>query len=339
MLKYLSYKEIDKQKWDNCVATDSQQLPYAFSWYLDIISPHWSAIVLNDYQAIFPVTVSQKWTIAYIAQPIFAQQLGLFGTYTPNDFLEIIQLLRHKFKFVAHLNLNETSQNLITNYNHYLFSDAKIFQNHTLDLSLGYAKIYENYSLDRKKNLKKGQENNWQVTESKDIKAIIDLFDKNHSHQIEGGIQKDTYQILTKLFTELEARKMSKLYLATLNGKIEAAAWFVFCGNRIIYLFNAASAIGRKGNARTILIDNIIKKYADEGIIFDFESPSIASIDGFYKSFGAKTLTFTQLKWNKLPKIINFLWKLKRVGSSTINTALWKASLKAKPSMNFQDTF
>ena len=58
-IKYLQNSEIDRKKWDRCIATSLQQLPYAYSWYLDAAAENWDAIVINNYEAVFPLPYVQ----------------------------------------------------------------------------------------------------------------------------------------------------------------------------------------------------------------------------------------------------------------------------------------
>ena len=55
-IAYLSNKNIDKQKWDRCIDMASNGLIYAYSFYLDAMSKHWDALILNDYEIVMPLT-------------------------------------------------------------------------------------------------------------------------------------------------------------------------------------------------------------------------------------------------------------------------------------------
>ena len=59
MIKFLKNKEIDKQKWDNCLEKSSCAKMYVYSWYLDIISPNWGGLIEDDYASIFPINKSE----------------------------------------------------------------------------------------------------------------------------------------------------------------------------------------------------------------------------------------------------------------------------------------
>ncbi len=95
MINYLKHNEIDREQWDNCIKDSRVAKPYAFSWYLDIMSPGWEALIDDDYDSVFPIPGLRKYGIQYISTPIFLQQLG---AYTPdksqvkalNEFLDFI---------------------------------------------------------------------------------------------------------------------------------------------------------------------------------------------------------------------------------------------------------
>ena len=52
MIKFVLHKDVDTDKWDECIKKSVNALPYAFSWYLDIVAEYWDALVLNDYEAV-----------------------------------------------------------------------------------------------------------------------------------------------------------------------------------------------------------------------------------------------------------------------------------------------
>jgi hypothetical protein len=97
MISYLKHPEIDKQKWDLCIASSSNGMANVNSWYLDIVSPGWEALVQDNYKAIMPVPLKRKYNIPYIIQPLFVQQLGIFSSNSNaitdvNHFLKYIPL-------------------------------------------------------------------------------------------------------------------------------------------------------------------------------------------------------------------------------------------------------
>ena len=79
MIRYLKHTEINKLKWDECIRNSSNEIIYAYSWYLDVVCPEWEALVEDDYVCIMPLPLGKKYGFTYAYPPLFTQQLGLFS--------------------------------------------------------------------------------------------------------------------------------------------------------------------------------------------------------------------------------------------------------------------
>jgi hypothetical protein len=79
MIRFLKHNEVDTDRWDDCIKNSVNSMPYAFSWYLDIVVEQWNALILNDYEAVFPLPTRKKYTFTYAYTPSWIQQLGLFS--------------------------------------------------------------------------------------------------------------------------------------------------------------------------------------------------------------------------------------------------------------------
>ena len=73
-IRHVKHKDINKLKWDKCIDTAPNGLIYANSFYLDIMSKGWDGLVMNDYEAVMPLTWNKKFGIFYLRQPAFTQQ-------------------------------------------------------------------------------------------------------------------------------------------------------------------------------------------------------------------------------------------------------------------------
>ncbi len=60
MINFIEHKKIDKQKWNACIEESSNASIYVYSWYLDAVCENWSSLVLNDYDAVFPLAPKSK---------------------------------------------------------------------------------------------------------------------------------------------------------------------------------------------------------------------------------------------------------------------------------------
>ena len=116
-IQYITYQNINKQKWDKCISTCKNHLVYAESWYLDIVCDNnWSALVLNDYESVMPLPLKSKMGLTYVQQPIWTQQLGVFST--KEITIGLINLFLGKIpKKMAFLSLNLGETNFSEHHN------------------------------------------------------------------------------------------------------------------------------------------------------------------------------------------------------------------------------
>jgi hypothetical protein len=310
---FLQRHEISETQWNNFIAASPQRILYAYSWYLDVVSPHWGALILEEsgvWKAVMPLPIRKKWGMKVIQQPFYCQLLGVF-TKKESDFQEATHLFLQKvpdyFRYIS-VYTGRFFQGAFSPGSY----EINHCTTHILQLHFPYKTLRKNYTPDRLLNLNRAERFQWDVMESHDLNPIIDLFRAYHSLQIEGGVSETAYQLLQKIVDVLFRKKAAKLVYALKDGKIEAGALFVIFDKRIIYLFNAASTLGRKGNARTWLIDQIIREYAESDYIFDFESPEVKSIADFYQSFGAKKEEYLSLHYNDLPFPFNKIQERRR---------------------------
>ncbi|MGZ8510263.1 MAG: hypothetical protein ACXWWA_07800, partial [Chitinophagaceae bacterium] len=99
-IRFVPYKEIDLTKWDNCISTASNGLIYGYSYYLDHMAKQWDALVLDDYEAVMPLTWNRKYGIAYLYQPFLTAQLGVFGQDISAELLaSFLQAIPAKFLY------------------------------------------------------------------------------------------------------------------------------------------------------------------------------------------------------------------------------------------------
>lgn len=334
-VKHLQHHQINKEKWDACIEQSLQAVIYAHAFYLDIVSPSWEAIVEEEngnYLTVMPLTWRKKYGITFLHQPIFCQQLGLFSIEKQISMEKIEQffyLLFETYPFIPRYQWNVHNTHVFKNLHQKDFvnlSDESIlskkfshkyltfFTTHHLSLSQPYSVIYQNYSKDRKMNLKRAMKAHIEIIESENIEPLLAMFEKDIAQKLPKGVAPNAYELFRKIYKALKIRKWVKLfYTKNTKGEIGAGGLFVFYQNQIIYLFNACYQAARKENGRTLLIDYVIRKYANSNYIFDFESPEVEQIAYFYKSFGAQEIPYpVLLNYNQLPFWVNVLWRVKK---------------------------
>src|ERR1039458_6261489 len=102
MIRYIHHSQINKKDWDSCIGNSANTTIYAYSWYLDAVCPAWEALVEGEYETVMPLTPNKKYSIHYLFQPFFTQQLGVFSNYlrTESKINQFLSAIPEKFKFV-----------------------------------------------------------------------------------------------------------------------------------------------------------------------------------------------------------------------------------------------
>lgn len=311
---YLKHTDIDLRQWDAVVTHSPQRQVYAMSWYLDVVSPGWEGVVETDaagsYRTVMPVPWRRKLGMRYVQQPLFCQQLGIYSLeqrVAETTFQVFTQEIYQRFRYVVDYSFN--TDNALPPL---LLPEVQVEQTVTLYLSLhhSYEQLYKGYSRDRKMNLKRAQKAGLQLRESDDIAPIIQFFKEETAGRIFGGVAEEAYEMLRQLYRVLREQGVAKLcYTTDSEGRKNSGCLFILWGGRIVYIFNAAPQHGRKKNGRTLMIDHMIREYAGQEVLFDFESPDEREPDilHFYKSFGPEVKPIPVLKYNRLPKGIKLV--------------------------------
>src|ERR1035437_6508133 len=148
MISYLKDNGINKKKWDNCIDNSTHNLIYAYSWYLDIVSPKWEALVEGDYKSVMPLTGNKKYGINYLFPPYFAQQLGVFSNEKVSQAKveEFLNAIPPHYKFLE-INLNKLNTFELPEFH------VKKNINIELSLNLPYELLRKNFSEDTKRNI------------------------------------------------------------------------------------------------------------------------------------------------------------------------------------------
>lgn len=317
MLRLLPNSQIQYSQWDACVEASPQAIVYALSWYLDVVSPGWKGVVLEEagrYLAVMPLPEAKKMGIRYLRQPFFTQQLGWFSRQPqPAQAEAALKMVLQRYALVSTYAYNTGNPQLAFPAMPQLQVEAQ--HTHHLDLSPPYGTLYRHYSRDRKLNLGRARKANLQVVASDDIQPLIRLFQSDAASRIRGGAPPEAYRILENLFRVLQEKKLAQLYYTrTAQGEWDAGCLFVVYAHKIIYLFNAASVVGRRRNGRSLMIDALIRRYAGQPYVLDFESPpAAADIIRVYRGFGSLPVPFYTLRYNNLPAPLRWLKQARKL--------------------------
>jgi hypothetical protein len=296
VIYHLPHNQIDKHKWDACILRSVNGLVYAYSWYLDVVSPGWEALVEEDYESVMPLTFRKKFTLSYLYPPLFTQQLGVFSgnKFNEEKIKEFIASIPSKFGFYE-INLNT--------FNKFSSMDTIIHPNltHELDLIDSYENLKARYSENLRRNLKKANSSDLEIDKHVPLQLIINLFRHNKGQQF-GNITQRDYELLDTLIqTCIEKGRAQVWGVLTKEKRVCAGAFFVESNGKVIFLFSGANQIARTNGAIPFLIDKFISENAQRNLILDFEGSNDVNLARFYKSFGSKECVYLQVKVNRLP--------------------------------------
>lgn len=299
-IQYLTQQQINKQKWDACIEAADNGLIYAFSFYLDTMSKHWDALVLNDYEAVMPLTWNKKYGIRYLYQPFLTAQSGVFGKKITGEQVDLfIQAIPGSFRFIdISLNSNNASGNL---------EGVSISRsNYVLDLSKPYETLFQNYRENIRRNIKKALQLGCVIQKGFDAEKVILLaVQQMKSH---GNEEADNIERFRKLYQYLHARQMATTYgVFTAQNELLASCVFFFSHNRAYYILVGNHPNGKTTGASHALIDAFIKDHAGKNMLLDFEGSDIRNIAFFYSSFGAVHEIYPAIKINRLPFYLRWM--------------------------------
>jgi hypothetical protein len=286
MVKYLKHSKIDYERWDNVIQTSPNGLVYALSWYLDMVSPGWEALVDGDYDYIMPLPVKRKFGVPYLIQPVLTQQLGIFSQHpvTAEKVKEFLKTIPAKF-IRCYLNLNSGN---------FLDCSKSVTQgvNYILPLNASYPELYARFDENTRRNIRKAGSNKISIAS-----CPPDVFITNFRQNIMKKEPKTVFPILKNILQFLTDNHMGEIFSANNEkGECIAGACFIHTMGRIIYLVSFSSGEGKEKSAMFLLIEHILQEYSGSNWLLDFEGSSIAGVARFFKGFGATRSTFPEMR-------------------------------------------
>ena len=283
----LTYNKIDFSAYDKCIETSKFGTVYAMSWYLDIVSPSWSVLMADNYAFVMPLPQKKKYGINYLTQPYFCQQLGLFSNQEISEsvFNDFISAIPHQY---YNLQLN--------NGNVFNQEEQNLRLNLVLGVNCEYAEIKATYRSNCKRNLKKAEKEDQEISQIDNIEEYIKFLDTHTDLEILSS-QKALVQSLLIKAKEKNALEIHVSKEKTSN-QIIAGVIFLKWKNRYYYMFPVSSQKGKEWQSMTLIIDRLIKENCEKNIILDFEGSSIEGVARFYYGFGA-VATFFPILYKK----------------------------------------
>lgn len=295
-LQYITHKDIDFNKWDRTIL--ASQIPFVFaqSFYLNATCPHWDALVVGDYESVFPVTYKTKFGYRYLPQPSFTSQLGVYGKVSME-----IELLFYNY-VLSHFNLIDIELNAA---NHLKTEYISLKKTYTITYSNGYQ-----FNQNTKRNIAKAKECGF-IVEQVSSNEIISLSQNYLNPFLEQDLhlKKPTVSLLDDLL--LNALNSKVLYTFKVLDKeksIKALAHFVCNNHHALYLKGTNFDKANNSGSMHIMMAHAIDFFKDKALLLDFGGGSNSEgLANFYKGFGGEPMEYGFLRVNKLPRLIKFI--------------------------------
>jgi len=308
MIQFLQHEMIDKSRWDDVISHAVNGNLNAYSWYLDIVSPGWCALVEGDYEKVFPLPVSSRAGIKYIMQPWFTQQLGLFGQSISDEdkLIEFLNSIPSAYKYID-INLNSSNQIQEA-------GNVSGMTNLELDLDKEYDKIADGYQNNLQRNIKKATQNKLTISKSILPEELITLFRANKGQELK-HLNDNQYILIQRIANESIQKGIGEICGAfdEFNQLVAGILW-VTSHQKSIFLFSALSENGKKLSAMPWLIDAFIRQNAGKSLTLDFEGSNDEGLARFYSNFGAKKVIYQRYLRNSLPAFFRIALKIWRLG-------------------------
>ena len=301
-VRFVPYKDIDKKKWDECIALSENRLIYAQSFYLDAMAESWDALVTDDYKAVMPLPYKKKFTIKYLYEPPFIQQLGVFFTdkISQEDYRLFEEQLLKKYKF-GEITLNYKNVHAAWN------STTKRRSNFILDLNRPYEELYNNYLPAFTKSLRRIKKFQLRYSAGNDYNAVIDQYEKNYGKLLP-DFGKRAYKGLKKICSRLHSE--GQLFVREIyseDSKLLAGVVLMNDANRLYNIISFITAEGKKLEANYCMYDQIIQEFSGKVYLLDLEGSDVKGVSDFYKKMNPVNQSFLFLRFNNLHPLIKLI--------------------------------
>ena len=303
MIRLLKQTEINRYRWDQVVLSSQNAMPYAKSWYLDaVFGDRWSALIEDDYIAVMPLPIKDKYFIKYLSTPLFTQQLGIFSVeeLSADRINLFISELQKHIKFID-FNLNFANSGLSLES-----CSIKTRHNLILKVPINRDHFLLGYSENLRRNIKKAGGLGLYLSICS-IRSIINLFGADKAATIPNW-KTEYYNVLERLYHMAALRGNARtLGIYSAERELLCGACFLEWNGRSIFLFSGNSIEGKESGAMAYLIHLYLLEMPEGTEIFDFEGSDNPGLKRFYESFGAIEQNYLNLKHNSLPFYIRWL--------------------------------
>jgi hypothetical protein len=285
LVRYLKNTEINRKKWDSCIEGAVFETLYPYSWYLDLVSSDWHALVKGDYEIIMPLTLRKKSGFRLLLQPVLAQQLGLFSATVPeeDDIREFISEISSRYRYID-ICLNRENSALPEH------PENRSRTNYELIVDSAPA----SFNTNTRRNIQKAAKHSFEFRKI----SMADYLDLKYLPGAEPGVGRD---YMYTLFRGIEELGRGQAFGAFSNNQLQAASVLGYANTRVIYLNGCSGPGGKETRAMFFLMDQLIGHARKKAPIFDFEGSGIPGVARFFEGFGGEKTVYHRIIRKKFP--------------------------------------
>lgn len=295
-LQYIKHNAIDFKKWDETILSSKVPFVFAQSFYLNATCPQWDALIIGDYESVFPVTAKSKLGYRYLPQPSFTSQLGAYGKL--NDEIESAF-----YDYILnHFSLIEIELNVTNKLKSEFISSKNTF-------TLNYPDSNKP-NQNTKRNIAKANENGLKVEQVSNHESLI-LSQKHLNPFLSDTLGLPPSAI--QAYEQLIKNAADKGYLFSFKvtdsqNNLKAFAHYISNGKHALFLKGTNFDRADNSGSMHLLMQHAIDFFRDKAVFFDFGGGSNAKgLADFYKGFGGEIMEYSFLRVNRLPWLIKLL--------------------------------
>ncbi len=293
MIIYLKNDEIDRVLWDNCIKNSAVTKPYPYSWYLDIMSPGWEALVDDDYDSVFPVPSQTRFGVQYAVTPAFIQQLGAFSPDKPaaDVIVEFLDFMPEIYK------LTDLCVGQKVEYQGYKVLMKPHFQ---LNLSPDYESLYQVYTPECRKIISDSGSMTYELSDNITPEELVRLC-LSHKRANISGVKQADYDRLTELINYSVSNGKGRITgVREEGGGLLYGLFLIKIPGSITMILEAATQESVERHINYFVTDEIIKRNASTQTILNFAPPINKTAAMLSHPFGGKFIPYYRIYRNRL---------------------------------------
>lgn len=287
MIRFVIHQDIIPEKWDEVITQSLSPTVLACYEMLDVLTSGstWHALIQDDYQAVMPLPVREKYRVHYIFSPFFLTHLGVFSQ-TPIDaqtLLSFFNAIPKKYK-QADLLLNPFNDTSL------LKNETVFLKSHQVSLQQPYDTLFSNFSQNTRRNIRDAQKQALTLVEDESlVEDIVLLFQNNKGHENTVHYGSSDYKILKRAAgLLLNKKRLVVLGVRDAKQKLIAGAFLVRDLGRDVFWFSGRDMEAAACKPMFYLIDAYLHLRAGQSATLDFNGSSDANVARLYKGFGGK---------------------------------------------------